>query len=789
MTPAVTAAVQSAVESAVESAVTVVSEPVLAGVCVVEISSGHAAGLAGHYLLGYGAEVIRFALEPSWLSPDVVSYVHKGKGSAPAEDLGSLLAWADVVVCDANPGALQRLGIDWAEVRKTHPTLVVVSVTAFGLHGTYVNFEHTNATAFALGGIMSLTGDADRGPLVTGGSHAYALAGLHAFAAATTGLVGVRAHGNGEFFDLSGQECAAAMLEYYGPHASYTGERIRALGNHTRATWAIYPCADGWAGIFALERQVPALFAMLDDPDLSSPRFRDPLLRRLPENEEELTAKLYVWLSDKSMEVVREIGLRTRVPIGTATIPSELLNRPGLTERNAFEASGAPARPFPGFPWSIAESEPATNVRAKTAAVAERNAATADPSQPLPLARLRVIDLTMMWAGPFATLRLAEMGADVIKVESPSAWDNIRTLLPIDAPEPWNSSYYFNAYNRAKRSLTLDLAQEEGRKLLLRLVKSADVLIENYRADVLDKLGLSVELLLGCNPQLVIVSMAAFGKIGADRNYVGFGPVIEMLSGLTALTGYGDGEPFKTGLSYGDPVAGTAAVAAVNLGILQRYKTSLGCWVDLAQREVAMTLAGEAFLAAQRGEAPAPKGCRDSEFAPQNAYPCDGDQEWVVISIRSDAQWKQLCAHIALPSLVALSHLSHDERLVRLDEIDALIGSWTSRRTNSDVMSELQSLGVAAGAVRHTLSILDDDNLVSRRFWCEYPHPRMHTYRQQGPLWGIAKGDRVAVRHAPLFGEHNREILVDELGLSEVDLARLASSHVIADAPLNPGVG
>jgi crotonobetainyl-CoA:carnitine CoA-transferase CaiB-like acyl-CoA transferase len=346
--------------------------------------------------------------------------------------------------------------------------------------------------------------------------------------------------------------------------------------------------------VFALERQVPALFALLNDPELTDPRFVDPLIRRLPENEEELTAKLYVYFSDKTTSELRDISLKTRVPIGIVMMPNELIEQPGIVSRGFFEHSDVgmvPGRPFPGLRWEIADES-----GGPSEARGERVAPSPKPDRnTLPLAGLRVLDLTMMWAGPFATMRLAEMGADVIKIESPSAWDNIRTLIPQpDVDDPWNSAFYFNAYNRAKRSLTLDLAQAEGRALFLKLAATADVVIENYRADVLDKLDLSVATLHATNPKLIVVSMAAFGKEGPDSDYVGFGPVIEMMTGLASLTGYGDGEPFKTGISYCDPLAGTFAVAAVGLALATRLETGDGIWIDLAQREAAMTLIGEA---------------------------------------------------------------------------------------------------------------------------------------------------------------------------------------------------
>lgn len=742
----------------------------LDGVRVVELSSGYAAGLAGRLLRGFGSHVTHVDTTACSLgvplTDDERVALHTGKATVGLDGpWRDALRGADVVVADLQPSALRRLDLDWSRNRRAQQ--VVVSVTPFGLTGPMADARHTNAVAFALGGIMGLTGDPDRSPLVTGGSQAYALAGMNAFGAAVTSWLGRVRSGIGDVVDISGQECAAGMLEYYGPIASYHGLLTRRLGNHTRATWAVYPCLDGWAGVFALDRQVGGLFSLMGDPELDEPRFRNPLRRLEQEQEDELTARLYVWFADKTKAELRALSLSSRVPIGTATTPLELLGSPGLAARDALDRVGdavIPGRPFPGLGWRRPD-EPVN----EPVSVPPVSVPVMPPvgSSRLPLSGVRVLDLTMMWAGPFATMRMAEMGADVIKIESPSAWDNIRTLIPQpDAADPWNSAFYFNAYNRDKRSLTLDLAQEAGRLLLLMLVESADVLIENYRADVLDNLGLSFDVLHAHNPRLVVISMAAFGKEGPDHGYVGFGPVIELMAGLASLTGYGDGEPFKTGISYGDPVAGTAAVAAASLALLRRARTGLGVHVDLAQRETALALIAEHVVAAGRGEEPVHHGCADPRFT-QGCFRADGDDDWVVVSI-PDAD-----AELALDRVLG----------------GASVEDWVRARSAVEAQSALQAAGVPAGRVIDTVALLDDPHLVDRGYWVELPHPKMHAYRQQGAVWRLAEGRPAPRRHSPLFGEHNAEILMGELGLSDAEMEALRSAGVIADAPINPGVG
>ena len=802
------------------------NDPVLANMVVLELGGGVASAMTSRFLHGYGAHVTRFELtdyeRPLQLSPSQRTAFLGGLalevGNSAALVRRARDPGLNMIVSDRQPFELAAIGLDFAELRSIRPDLIIVSVTPFGLDGPAANNPSTNATAFAAGGIMSLTGDSDRTPLLTGGEHAYALGAANAFAAATMAWVGRLNHGRGDLIDISMQECATGMLEYYGPMTSYLDTpAVPPLGNHTRATWSIYPCLDGWAGVFALARQVPALFALMDDPELAEPRFADPLQRLLQANEEELTAKLYVFFAGLTMADVRELSAKSRVPFGVVMTPADVLAGVTPADRGFWdEVPGdtgtlrIPGRPYPGFSWSTAPKN--ALVQTLASAVSEASvAASASMTTPvvrandaaerkLPLNGIRVLDLTMMWAGPFATMRLGEMGADVIKVESPSAWDNIRTL--IDQPgvtEPWNSAFYFNAYNREKRSLTLDLAQPEGRAAMLKLVEHCDVVIENYRSDVLDNLGIGYDVLRARKPDIIVVSMAAFGKVGADAAFVGFGPVIETLSGLCSLTGYGDGEPFKTGISYGDPVAGTFAVSAVGLALARRVAIGEGVHIDLAQRETAAVLIGDSFVDAADGSSPVHRGNRDARMAPQGCYALPGVDRWLVLSIRDNADWQVLCTHI---NRLDWSAMSVGDRHSRHDEIDAAIGAWISTSTPSSSAvalaasatavapaSLLTAAGVPAIEMRNTRTLLDDPHLIARGYWHELSHPDMHTHRQTGPTWRFADARPVPRLHSPRFGEHNCEILRDLLGLSDAEIADLESKQIVSDRPLNPTVG
>lgn len=407
-----------------------------------------------------------------------------------------------------------------------------------------------------------------------------------------------------------------------------------------------------------------------------------------------------------------------------------------------------------------------------------------------PLEGIRVADLTMMWAGPYATKLLAEMGAEIIKVEGPRSWDNIRTLIPQPgAPDPWNSAVYFNEYNRDKKSVILDLADSRGRDAFLRLIPHCDVVIENYRADVLEKLSLGYEELRVVRPDVILVSMAAFGKSGADRDLVGFGPVIELMSGLVSLSGYdGQEEPFKTGISYGDPVGGLQAAAAVALALLRRQRTGEGTYVDLAQREGAAVLAGEAFVRASLGGEPQPPhlGNRSARWAPQGAYPARGPDQWVVIAVTNDREWKAIADLVGREDL---GGLTLEERRSRHDEIDDVVAAWTAGQDPQDAMEILQEAGVPAGRILDSSQVHDDPQLLRRGFWVYLPNPKMHRYKQANISWRLVECNPVLQRHAPFFGEHTREVLSGVAGLSDAEVDDLYTAGISADEPTNPGLG
>ncbi|MET0323706.1 MAG: CoA transferase [Ilumatobacteraceae bacterium] len=398
-----------------------------------------------------------------------------------------------------------------------------------------------------------------------------------------------------------------------------------------------------------------------------------------------------------------------------------------------------------------------------------------------PLEGVRVLDLTMMWAGPYATKMLGEMGAEVVKIESPKAWDNVRTLMPQPdhITDPWNSAHYFAEYNHEKKSVTLDLATPVGRDAFLRLVANSDVVIENYRADVMDNLGLGTDVLLAARPDLISISMAGFGKDGADSDNVGYGPIIEMMSGLMSLSGYDPETPQKTGVSYGDPVAGLAAVGAIALGLIKRRQTGQGTVVDLSQLEVSAKMAGVAFAGlAGSGSVPPSTGNRHPRWAPQGCYPTRGEDQWIVVSCTDDDEWAACAAKIGRPDL---GGLTLEERRTRHDELDAVIAAWSGPIDGRVAVDQLQAVGVPAGRVLDMRTLKDDPHLYARNFWIQVANEKMHPYRKHGVVWRMLEANPTITRHAPYLGADNHQVLRDVAGLTDDEIAELDAAGIIAD--------
>ena len=410
---------------------------------------------------------------------------------------------------------------------------------------------------------------------------------------------------------------------------------------------------------------------------------------------------------------------------------------------------------------------------------------------------LRILDLTQVAVGPYATMMLGFMGAEVIKVESCSRMDISRgqarpasgsaALYPQGeiGERPWDRTGHYIHRNVNKHSLTLDLATPRGRELLLQLAAKCDVLVENYRASVMDRLGLGYDVLSQVNPQLIYLKISSQGATGPERNYGSLGSTLEQTAGLASITGYRDGIPLMTNETFPDPVVGMLAVGVLMAALRQRRQTGHGTLIDLAQREVTAAMLGEHVVAhSATGHVPGPAGNRHPHLAPQGVYPCNGEDMWVSISVANDLQWQHLCQAIGQPQLAQDPRFSTlPARHEHADVIDAILSAWTQEQTHYQVMQVLQDHGVPAGAVLRGGDTIADPHLHARGFWDEVDHPESGPYQQVTTPWHLSKSPRRTATPAPSLGQHNAYVLGDILGLSASEIAALAQEGIIGTRP------
>ncbi|MBI2863476.1 MAG: CoA transferase [Chloroflexi bacterium] len=421
----------------------------------------------------------------------------------------------------------------------------------------------------------------------------------------------------------------------------------------------------------------------------------------------------------------------------------------------------------------------------------------------LPLAGIRVIDATVIFSGPYCGKQLADFGAEVIKLESAKHPDPSRGspnpprgsgVYPDGepGPRPWNRAGLFNALNTSKLSLSVDLTTPAGVGIVKRLAKVSDVVMDNFRANVMARFGLGYEALREVNPSIIVISMSANGMSGPERDYAAFGATLEQTTGMAWLTGYGpDDAPYRGGVNYPDPVAGLHAVGAILAALRHRRRTGKGQFVDLSQREGAACLVGESILDYTiNGRIAERRGNRDSSMAPHGCYRCKGEDSWVTIAIGTDEQWKSFSVAIGSPAWATEARFRTVlGRWQNQNELDKLVEGWTVGRDHVEIMHLLQKVGVPAAPVLNNVELLHDPHLNRRGFWEWVNHPDAGRHLHYGASVRLAATPGGIQRHAPCLGEHNHYVLRAILGLSEDEVRQLDDAGVTNSDPrsLQPG--
>src|SRR2546427_3462912 len=340
-----------------------------------------------------------------------------------------------------------------------------------------------------------------------------------------------------------------------------------------------------------------------------------------------------------------------------------------------------------------------------------------------PLAGIRVADFTWVWAGPFCTLQLAHLGAEVTRV-APAARGCVTRLLPPFAefePGP-NRSGYYTQYNQGKKSIVLDLKRPEAIEAAKRLCAASDVVVENYAAGVMERMGLGWDVLRALRADLVMIALSGYGATGPDADKVSYGPAQVPLSGMSSVTGYRGFPPMHVGISYGDPTGGLHGAVAVLAALLHRARTGQGQYVDLSQWETSMAVLPEAIAAwTMNGVAPERDGNRDPYMAPHGVFRAAGEDRWVAIAVEDDAAWAGFAAALGQPVLASDPRYgTAGARKRHEDTVDEIVTAWTSVRSPEEATAALQAAGVAAFTSATNRDLAEDPHLNERGFFVEH---------------------------------------------------------------------
>lgn len=781
----------------------------LKDVRVVEISDRIAGSYCGKLLVDAGAEVRkieppqgdslrRFSASgspvPDGTNSPLFGYLNAGKRSltwsAADQRHRDELAGADIIVVAATRSQAAQLGIDPQQLLADSPRAVVVTISDFGWTGPYADRAASEFTLQAWSGLTGFRGDPAGPPISIGGDLGEYMGGVFAAFGALAVRRRVEQGGPGEHLDLSMLEAITLMQSGEWLHS----QLLQAPPvSRTVEVPSIEPAKDGYIGITMVTGQQWLDFAaMVDCPELTEiPQLSFQIGRW--EYRDFIRERIRPWLAERTVEEIVELGQLFRLPIAALGNGATIRDTAYARERGTFVRNPAGFHQ-PRTPWLMSRCKPAPLRGAPSLGEADntkpwpKREYRVPPSDArLPLKGIRIVDLTAFWAGPAATHALAAFGAEVVKVESIQRPDGIRYSggMRKDVDDWWEYGWVFHAMNTNKRSVTLDLGSDDGRRLFNDLVANADVVIENFSPRVMEHFGLTADALLAVNPRLVIARMPAFGLDGPWRDRVGFAPTMEQIAGLAWVTGLPDGLPVPPRGAC-DPLAGVHAAFAVTAALSFAERTGEGQLVELPMIETVMNVTAIQPMEAEVfGVTLSRQGNRGHGRAVQNLYRCAGDDDWIAVTIATDAQWQSLVEVMGRPPW------TDDHRFGTLagrreqtDEIDRRLQDWFAGQDLRCAVNDLAGAGIPVAPVVSPSLVTENPQLNDRGFLETLDHPRTGPGRYPRPPFAPLGGHHTwLTRPPPTLGEHNGEVLRDLCGLTDEELARLASAGVIGTRP------
>jgi len=790
----------------------------LAGVRVAEFGTGRALAYCGKLFADFGAEVVKVegpGGDPDRSWPPLVdvgggrresaffAWLNTNKqsviaGPGDAARLVEIAGAADVLI-DARAGAWDDPGPAGQPALKARfPHLTVISLSWFGESGPYKDYKGADAVVRALAGLVRNVGPLEA-PAMLSEHQSYAPAALSGFSAALGALF---AGGPGRRFEVSIHDANTLIGEFQLAVLTQTGAEEHRWGRNRFFpvfVTGVYPTKQGWLGVTAFSGdQWRGFCDMLGVPELATREgYANPTDRLM--RADEIDALVEARLASRTAREWADEAIGRRVPLVVAPDMATLLATKVHRDHGAFgevrigearfEAPVLPQRLTATPPTAVGVA-PLAGAQTSTWRPPPPRGAPAEPRKALPLEGVRIVDLTMGWAGPVGTRQLADLGAELIKVEGrgyPDWWRGADYTDEGIAAFGYEKPLHFNWVNRNKIGITLDLTSPDGVELLLGLVRTADAVVENYGQGVLTGFGLDYERFRAVRPDIVMMSMPAFGAATPWAEVRAYGSTLEQASGLPLLTGGPDERPTMNHVAYGDPIGGLSACPALLTALLHRQRTGEGQYIDLSQVECLFPLVAPWLIEqAVNGQVSPRSGSRHPAYVPHGCFPCDGDDAWVVIAVTDDVAWRALGDVIGRPDLAGDPALATAAgRRAREAELEAAITGWTRARSPDEAMEALQAAGVAAGAARGLSEVvLYEPHLMARGYWQQVERPHLDLFHQPSPAFREEGTPYPIRRPAPTLGQSTREVLTRILGVTPAELDRLESAGVIGEAPV-----
>lgn len=742
----------------------------LAGIGIVELGAGPAIAYAGKLFADLGAGVTRIETRESTSGTDskasaLALYLHARMQSA-AIDLSSdtgraalrdLFARSRILLHAANDRRFAKWDLDPETIARNFPDLIVVAVTPFGLKGDARYWPADDLTLQAIGGISIGIGLPGRAPLKLPGDQSAFQAGL---AAAIAGAAALHARG-GVLIDVSAADVWASFytgievaLAHFGRH------RKRRAGQ--RVSGQPYPrtilrCKDGYFAIQCGEsRHWQSLLRMIAREDLATNALFANRFKANDEHGDACDALIEPWFRDRTKNEILQQCLEHKIPGAPVYSIAEVVAHPHMEARGYFVAVPygnasvrLPGHLFAGLARTSQAGEPALPS-------AEKTTKQRDPIRPL--AGLRVVDFGWVWAGAVPGHILADMGAEVIKVESARPLDYMRQGRPIiGAQKDPEQNPMFHNVNRGKLSLRINLESPEATQVLKDLVAVSDVVIENFSPGVMAKFGLGYAELKAVRPDVVMCSMSAAGQTGPLRGIRTYATMIASLAGLDSLVGYASERVLGSQSSYADPNASLHATFGILAALWRRERTGEGAYIDFSQWEAAVNVMGEQVADyALHGRSPSTCGTLHATKAPHGNYPAAGDDQWIAIAVETDMQWQALQHALGDPQWMSLEKFATVRaRHVNRTDLDERLAHETHKHQPGILASALLHAGVPAAPLLDASGVSSHPLFEQRGLFESVEHPVLEAVPVYRLPWHVNGAPLPITRRAPLLGEHN----------------------------------